>query len=240
MKIPPPPGLIAKLIGSGTRNTHLGSVATVIKIARKIMTDTPQSKVVVIGKFIDQLDFIASSLEEFGVVQLDGRTKNRLQVLDMFQEPSVDIRVIVTSAQVGGVGVNLDDQDGNFPRHMLILPSYECIDMIQCIGRIYRSNTKSEANVTVVYNNQISCPIKNCLEVKSKVIQGISSKSLIPDLSEFGVFKEAITTQPPKEDAPKEPKIYKEYSDEMPKKHVKQLEATRVLKQLLLLEIKSL
>ncbi len=190
-KEPPPPSLIAKLIGAGTRDTHWGSMDTVIKVANRILTESPTTKVIVIGKFLEQLDYIAESLDEFGVVQLDGRTTNRMQILEQFQAPSIEIRVIITSAQVGGVGINLDDQDGGFPRHMLLMPSYECIDMIQCIGRIYRSNTKSNANVTVVYNNEIACPIQKCLETKSKVIQEISTKSLIPDLADFDEYREA-------------------------------------------------
>ena len=168
------PRIVAGMITNGTRMIHDGTVQKLIEIARNRLTVTHQMKLVVIAKYTKNMDLIAEKLCEFGVVQLDGRTTNRLDIIQQFQAPNNTIRVIVTSAQVGGVGINLDDQHGSYPREMLILPSYECIDLVQCVGRIHRSSTKSPASVTLVLANKCTSPIISNVDRKLNMMNTLT------------------------------------------------------------------
>ncbi|MDC3332851.1 hypothetical protein OAV62_01275 [bacterium] len=173
--VPPPPSSIAKLITIGTRDIHQACTNTVIRVAKQTLDRDPTKKVIIVGKFHITFDQIQDELSAYGVVRMDGKSKGRDQLIATFQESSTKNRVFVTSAQVGGVGVNLDDQDGSFPRTMIILPSYDGIDFVQCIGRIHRANTKSSGEVFVVYPKDMGSPILKNLTRKLKTMSSMSS-----------------------------------------------------------------
>lgn len=167
--------MIAGLITKGTSLLHEGTLEKLLEVSCQILEAKTTSKLVIIGKYIKHLDVIAKHLLKYGVVQLDGRTKNRLQVIQKFQEPNTTIRVIVTTAQVGGIGINLDDQNGEFPREMLILPSYECIDLVQCVGRIHRTSTKSSAKITLINSSQVKSPIESNIQRKINILNTLTN-----------------------------------------------------------------
>jgi len=169
------PRVVAGLITNGTTLLHDGTFEKLMDVALQRLETTTTTKLVIIAKYIKHLDAIAQALAKYGVVQLDGRTKNRLDVIARFQEPNTTCRVIVTSAQVGGIGVNLDDQHGGFPREMFILPSYECIDLIQCVGRIHRTSTKSKAKVTLINSSQIRSPIESNIQRKIELLETLTN-----------------------------------------------------------------
>ena len=53
--------------------------------------------------------------------------------------------------QVGSMSISLDDRNGKNPRVSIISPSYSSIELVQALGRIYRSSTKSPCLQKIIY-----------------------------------------------------------------------------------------
>lgn len=59
-------------------------------------------------------------------------------------------RVCISTISAGGVGLDLNDQNGDYPRVMLLSPTYHVVDFTQALGRHYRSNNKTPALTKLV------------------------------------------------------------------------------------------
>lgn len=59
-------------------------------------------------------------------------------------------RVCISTISAGGTGLDLNDQHGNFPRVMLVSPTYSSKDFLQAVGRHHRNNNKTPALTKVV------------------------------------------------------------------------------------------
>tara|TARA_B100000003_G_scaffold179260_1_gene169793 strand:+ start:9267 stop:10742 length:1476 start_codon:yes stop_codon:yes gene_type:complete len=75
--------------------------------------------------------------------------------VNRFQENKT--RVILTQIRAGGESIDLDDQHGGFPRVSFISPGYSAVELVQAVGRICRSNTKSYVAQYLVF-------AKGCVE----------------------------------------------------------------------------
>ena len=62
-----------------------------------------------------------------------------------------EVRMLVAMAQAGGSSISLHDTSGSFPRVSIISPSYSVIELVQILGRIKRSGTKSPTIQKIVY-----------------------------------------------------------------------------------------
>lgn len=61
-------------------------------------------------------------------------------------------QVCLVQIQAGGAGLDgLQDTTGVHPRVSLICPTYSAVDMVQCLGRIYRSNTVTPCLQRIVW-----------------------------------------------------------------------------------------
>ncbi len=71
-------------------------------------------------------------LAEYNPIELTGRIseKKREENINIFQDPSTHCRVLIGNPKVGGVGINLHDTDGRFPRKMYIFPTYDIKSII--------------------------------------------------------------------------------------------------------------
>jgi len=87
------------------------------------------------------------------VMNSDVIGKNRDDIITKFQRADNEYRLLITSAGVGGVGLDLDDQIGNFPREVYIVPTYKYIDDYQAARRVMRRFTRSDAKVYFVYSS---------------------------------------------------------------------------------------
>jgi len=94
------------------------------------------------------------------VMRIDGdvKQKDRNDIIDKFQEPNSDIRVLIISTGVGSTGINLDDtsEGGLYPRFMFYMPDYYVIEMIQVFGRVDRIKTTSPSYCFLIYANYVS------------------------------------------------------------------------------------
>lgn len=54
-----------------------------------------------------------------------------------------ETRIIVANIAAGGAGVSLHDIRGEFPRASIISPSFNVVDLVQTLGRVYRNGMKT-------------------------------------------------------------------------------------------------
>ena len=114
----------------------------------------PNCKVVLYVWHDDTIDKLLQSLSKYNPLRCDGKVqppakRDKLRLL--FQQPNNQYRVILAKATAFGVGINLDDTNGNFPRHVFINPHYYFDKIHQGAGRIYRTCTESDAHCYLTY-----------------------------------------------------------------------------------------
>jgi superfamily II DNA or RNA helicase len=105
--------------------------------------------VVVFVNFKNTIALITNEIPIKCQIHGEQSMKDRQTAIDLFQ--SNKERIIICTIQAGGVGINLHDTDGNFPRISIISPSWSAQDLIQSLGRIYRAGLKSKAIQKIVY-----------------------------------------------------------------------------------------
>lgn len=76
-------------------------------------------------------------------------------------------RIVMAQVDCGGVGVELDDKHGTYPRLSLISPPNKVVSLRQCIHRIHRATSKSVAQVRIVFGSG---------SVEDRVMRGLQRK----------------------------------------------------------------
>lgn len=94
-------------------------------------------------------------------------------------------RVIICNTAAGGAGVSLHDEHGGHPRMSLINPSYNPVDMIQTLGRIYRNGAKS---------NAVQRILVAAGTIEEEIISAIERKSL-----QYDTLHATVTPEPKSE-----------------------------------------
>lgn len=101
--------------------------------------------VVVFVNYLSTHDLITKLLKDkdIGYAEITGRQtdEERQDCINSFQNN--EVRVIVCMNQAGGSTISLHDVTGRFPRISIISPSFSRIELMQILGRIYRSGCKS-------------------------------------------------------------------------------------------------
>ena len=151
-------------------------VPTLVRLAKETLTQNTQAKVIIYVWRRESVSKLASELQEFEPAILNGevKAKDRTPIIDGFQQPTAEFRLIISHPVVGGVGISLDDTDGEWPRYMFVSPNYHHILLHQATGRIYRTNTKSDATIRFVYSQDCTdeTSILNALARKDQVVKG--------------------------------------------------------------------
>ena len=80
----------------------------------------------------------------------DGKTPDKVRDrnVELFQDDKE--RVILVNIQSGGVGLNLHDLNGKFPRMSIISPTFNPVPMRQTLGRIWRDDAKTKSIQRIV------------------------------------------------------------------------------------------
>ncbi|MEM5804162.1 MAG: helicase-related protein [Candidatus Aenigmatarchaeota archaeon] len=127
------------------------------KIAEISLNDLKKGyKVIVVlfyKKNVRKMQELLKDLKGFQILNGDTEIKKRNEIVRKFQEGNHDVPLLIINPRVAGVGIDLDDRIGNFPRSMFIAPNYYFLDISQTIGRIWRPpHTKSVPKVRFVYS----------------------------------------------------------------------------------------
>ena len=131
---------------------EVSKLPTLIRLIKETL-ENPNSKVIVYVWFKRSMVMLKEYLHIYSPMILSGSTKqsDRDYIVRTFQQPNDTSRLIIAHPVVGGEGISLDDRDGNWPRYMFVIPSFHHIRLHQCIGRILRVSTKSNATARFVY-----------------------------------------------------------------------------------------
>ena len=117
--------------------------------AIKALDEVPNCKVVIYLEYKEAIKVAARLLEDYGVIVLTGgpnsKKGERDKLIELFQDSSLEYRVLVVICQIGSVGLEFDDKKGNRPRisFMNLIHSTELT--IQSAGRTDREDTKSKS-----------------------------------------------------------------------------------------------
>lgn len=128
--------------------------------------------VVIFVNFRASVDALAKQLDTDCIIRgqdVEGNLQSaeeRQQNIDNFQADTR--RVCVANTRSGGVGINLHDVHGNFPRVSLAAPTFSAMDLRQILGRIHRSGAKSKCTQYIVYAVG-TCEASICDAVKRKL-----------------------------------------------------------------------
>ena len=105
----------------------------------------------------------------------NGDENDRTQNINLFQNN--EVKVILCMIQTGGISISLHDTTGNHPRVSLISPSFSHIELIQTLGRIYRSGSLSPCIQKIIYcANTYEEKIVEVLKNKKNMLDTLSDK----------------------------------------------------------------
>lgn len=176
-----------KAFGEAMVKLEHSKLNTMARLAQQELEKDPNCKVILAVNYVENMRLLEHAFKPYGSCLLYGevKPKDRLQILKDFQEANTKIRVMVINPSVGGVGIDLDDTSGLYPRHLFIIPTFELIKIAQMAGRILRTGTLSQPHLRVIYAKAFEdeCKILHSLFRKSKVMKGITKSedvSLFP------------------------------------------------------------
>ncbi len=166
-----------------------------VRQARIRLEHNPQCKVILYLNYKNTIEYVAGELDGYHPLVLTGDVKmrNRDSLIDKFQEPNARYRVLIANTQVGGVGLNLDDTNGNWPRYMFIIPTYHFINVNQATRRATRATSRSAAVIYLVYGRDENVPITGTLSLDSPINSPIGNGLTIPN-SSLGTSTETPVT----------------------------------------------
>lgn len=154
-------------------------VAKLVQILRKEFSSETNSnrKFIIYVNFNKSIKMLYTSLREHNPLLLHGgmSIEKRKDSVDKFQEYNLKHRLLIGNTKVGGIGIDLHDTHGEFPRTLYIIPTFSILDLHQATGRIYRSGVKSTATVRFVYSNYDEVKILNALAKKTCVLKSITT-----------------------------------------------------------------
>jgi len=149
-------------------------IPTMISAARKHLETHPQSKVVTCVNYTDSINELKQELAEFHPLVLDGRVPKdaRALVIDRFQRPDLEQRLLIGNMYVCSTGIDLDDKHGAFPRLCIVSPNYSTLTVHQLCHRFLRLDTKGSSEVQMFYIKEATeLPVLAALAKKGVVMK---------------------------------------------------------------------
>jgi len=159
-----------KLFSTGIQQIHDSLIDHLIEYVEEQLETRNNHKFVIVLNFVRHFEILDEVFEN--VLMLNGSTKmsERKDVISKFQQNDLQYRIICISAEVGSVGIELDDKTGDYPRHMIILPTTNGISFCQSIGRIQRTLTKSDSRVSIIQPMRSTTYFKKQVERKFSIL----------------------------------------------------------------------
>lgn len=142
------------------------------RLIQQMLNESSTQKIIVFVNYTVTLSILRTLFEWYNPLVLEGSvTRNKRDgIIENFQQPNIQYRLLLCNTQTGGIGITLDDQNGNYPRRVLISPSYNCINLHQALGRVDRVKTKSIPHAYVIFGGDTE---------EQKLIDNIAMKSKI-------------------------------------------------------------
>lgn len=154
---------------------ELLKIPTFIELAKDFKDD--QKSIVIFVNFTQTLKTLADLLDTNCLIYGDQTTEQREQNINDFQENKE--KIIICNISAGGVGISLHDIYGKHQRISLISPTWNAVDLQQCLGRIHRANGKTKSLQRILYTaNTIEEHIAEKLQIKLKDMNSINNGDL--------------------------------------------------------------
>jgi hypothetical protein len=155
-------------------------VPIMLALAKQYLSRSSQTKIILFVWYLDSVDFLRRQFESMGYksLALHGSVNDddRADAIRNFNRPDGEYRVFIAITQVGSVGINLQDQDGRWPRFSIGIPHYRIIDMHQAAGRTYRTGTMSQPETVFLY---VQC--EGEIVEEASLLKSIAEKSGVMD-----------------------------------------------------------
>ncbi len=160
-----------------------------VQLAIDILDNQPQAKVILSAWYIHHIEALSRILQNYNPLLMYGKilVNQRIINKNIFQEPNNKCRLLIINPTVGGVSFDLDDQYGEWPRHMFIMPDHRFINIFQLTGRVERVTTRSKPIIRFIYalNHESEVKILDSLARKAQVAKEMlyrqRSQMLYPD-----------------------------------------------------------
>ena len=150
-------------------------INTFIRLAKEKLDSVSNCKIAIFVNYNKSIEKLKEAFNDYNPIILKGSvSKDKRQALiDEYQKPNLDKRVIIGNLKVCSTGIDLDDKEGTFPRYAYASPNYMILDLQQLIYRFRRTDSKSAANFRFVYGkaNRKEVSILNALSKKSEVLR---------------------------------------------------------------------
>lgn len=178
---------VEKGVTSGMIKIQLAkAIHTVVPQAIRAMSEIPNCKILAFFNYKKPIRATKDLLSEYNVAVITGDTKldERASIIAKFQEPNLDIRVLILNTCVGAEAISLDDQHGNYPRITFAVPDFRADKAIQIAGRSNRQKTQSNSLVIWTFSDKVDeNSVWNCVERKSNVMKNTikDNKRLYPE-----------------------------------------------------------
>lgn len=167
----------AKSLSAITRALILietAKVNTMVKIAKKRLTNNINEKIVIVVNYNESIKSIYDLLIKYKPLILNGQVNktDREKISAQFNEDNNNHRVLICNLAVVSVGIDLDDKYGGRPRFCIANPNYKTIDLYQLGHRFQRIDTKSDSTIHFIYGKRIhELQVLNALSSKSEVMK---------------------------------------------------------------------
>lgn len=128
------------------------------RVTREKLNKDKNSKVCIMVNYIASLCLLKEYLSDFNPLIMQGLTKmsKRGEIIEKFNQPNSEHRLIICIMSVACMGINLQDSHGGFPRTCYISPNYMVANMHQASFRFHRIGTKSDSYVHFIYGKTTS------------------------------------------------------------------------------------
>jgi superfamily II DNA or RNA helicase len=133
--------------------------------------------VVIFVNFTQTLKLLSRMLNTKYVIYGQQTEEDRERAIELFQ--SNDINILICNIKAGGVGISLHDIHGQHPRASLISPTWNCVDLVQALGRVHRAGGRTLSLQRIVYvANTVEEQIADKLKLKLANLNTINNGDL--------------------------------------------------------------
>ena len=162
-----------ELFSHGLRKIHNSLIEGLLRYVQQCYTHATD-KLVVSLKYKEH--FVAIKARHPNALIMNGDTPSaeRKAIIDKFQEKNLNYRLLCVTDTVGGIGIDLDDKYGTYPRKLICLPLF-ATDFLQMIGRVNRRSSRSDAKVVVIQPWGHNSFFVRQLETKMPIISQLNS-----------------------------------------------------------------
>ena len=176
-------------------------------LAKKYLSEEGSNKKVVIAlNYSDSVAELESLLSEYNPLILTGSKtfRQRKQILNAFQAPNNEHRLLIGNFTVMSTGIDLDDKHGGFPRVCLASPNCSTISIYQLGHRFLRGReTKSDSQIFMVYSGSRSeRKITELLMRKGAVMKEVLSEQVSQGMvfpCDYTTHEETLEEIPPEQ-----------------------------------------